>query len=442
MNDLQVAILTDQGGRCWDRGRATRLIPCSGCDPHRPRGAGAGSTYPTTYPPDQWLRSSPTTGAGAGWVATPPVTTSLKLRSSPTTGGRCWPHRVHAIPERRRCDPHRPRGAGAGRPSPRWFRPAPCCDPHRPRGAGAGLAGLGDDARHPLVAILTDHGGPVLGCSAATRTATPSGCDPHRPRGPVLVRRPADPRVQLRVAILTDHGGAVLVGQGVGRRGLDGVAILTDHGGPVLAVPPPALRRADSPLRSSPTTGGRCWRSPTKGTETMATPLRSSPTTGGRCWQRQCPHGGVSGDRVAILTDHGGPVLAVQLHGGGPHRRKLRSSPTTGGRCWRRPRMASPLPTGRCDPHRPRGAGAGVGGWLQHSVPGRVAILTDHGGPVLARWMTSSDLDTIPSLRSSPTTGGRCWTTPSQQSLLNQSGLRSSPTTGGRCWRGSPSAAR
>ena len=159
--------------------------------------------------------------------------------------------------------------------------------------------------------------------------------------------------------------------------------------------------------------------------------MRSSPTLSGRC-----------GGSVA------GRPSGVALQG-------LRSSPTLGGRCWL--------------PHQqPCAAGR------------RVAILTDPGGPVLARppvgWQRSpGSCDphrpsragagagrelrrVMPRLRSSPTLSGRCWPEPHRSMRrdrvailtdplgpvlgLRSSGcrrsvsqlLRSSPTLSGRCW--------
>ncbi|MCW2915862.1 MAG: hypothetical protein JWN52_3930, partial [Actinomycetia bacterium] len=112
------------------------------------------------------------------------------------------------------------------------------------------------------------------------------------------------------------------------------VAVLTDPGGPVLPSTPP---------RSSTVTD---W-------------LRSSPTPEGRCCQLSRVDG-VIHDRVAILTDPGGPVL----------------------RQWYLGIVETIF---RCDPHRPRRAGAAR---RDHNRPrsGRnVAILTDPGGPVLQR---------------------------------------------------------
>ncbi len=164
------------------------------------------------------------------------------------------------------------------------------------------------------------------------RASIPISCDHHRSRGPALEPWAHVERRTGVVAILTGHGGRCW-GLGLRPGGVvHEVAILTGHGGPVLA-----------PLSSI-----LCAAVPR---------LRSSPATGGRCWHERPEHVRARVVGVAILTGHGGPVLVVREACGG----------RAGPRC--------------CDPHRPRGAGAGERlDVLLRRPPSDVAILTDHGG--------------------------------------------------------------
>ena len=110
--------------------------------------------------------------------------------------------------------------------------------------------------------------------------------------------------------------------------------------------------------------------------------LRSSPAPEGRCWRWKRHRYGLL-LRVAILTGSGGPVLGWPHEEAAPGARVLRSSPAPEGRCWRLPTVWRRPRWRRCDPHRPRRAGAGRG--MEHGLCGRahVAILTGPGGPVL-----------------------------------------------------------
>ena len=211
------------------------------------------------------------------------------------------------------------------------------------------------------VAILTDPGGPVLeaGILAADQIA-------------------------VLVAILTDPGGPVLGPLCLGAALWLNVAILTDPGGPVLgAAGCFAAAAAAMLLRSSPTPGGRCWAG-------WVVQLRPDKA-------------------VAILTDPGGPVLVPRCRWSRDRQRGLRSSPTPGGRCWpadlRRPARATPS----CDPHRPRGAGAGcgIGGLI---VP-RAQGCDPHRprGAGAGTGVRHGKTPRLRRLRSSPTPGGRCW---------------------------------
>ena len=285
-----VAILTGHGGRCWPRLADRPGVGRHGCDPHRPRGAGAGLAERLH---DMAAEVAILTGHGGPVLAHVFPSfglNALKLRSSPATGGRCWRVAVCSFGHTNSgCDPHRPRGpvlvaggksitaqakelrsspatgAGAGIRSGITTPSAlESCDPHRPRGAGAGtLSGST--------------------CSAAVR-----GCDPHRPRG-----------------------------AGAG----------TSSTSP--AAPCPGCCDPHRP----PGAGAGPW--PRGWARQAPERLRSSPATGGRCW-REVP-----------------PAVPIAPHA-------LRSSPATGGRCWLAARgSADPGPCRGCDPHRPRGAGAG-----------------------------------------------------------------------------------
>ena len=161
------------------------------------------------------------------------------LRSSPAPEGRCcWSAPVTVVTSPGRCDPHRPRRAGAAwRPDGPLPSTRRCCDPHQPRRAGAARAPWTVLARRvDLVAILTGPGGPVLPSLHGACMYDVPGCDPHRPR----------------------RAGAA------GR----------------LVVGPVAART----LRSSPTPEGRCC--PTLDGSAVAligSTLRSSPAPEGRC---------------------------------------------------------------------------------------------------------------------------------------------------------------
>lgn len=154
---------------------------------------------------------------------------------------RCWSPESSSC----RCDPHRPRRAGAARTAQ-----------HRVAGAG-------------IVAILTGPGKPALfqlatdcrarcwwlrssptsegRCRARTRWPPPgrrlAGCDRLRPWRTSAVSGPKASAgghlgvlrdLAVAVAILTDPGGPVLVVNGDVTDGGVGVAIHTDPGGPVL----------------------------------------------------------------------------------------------------------------------------------------------------------------------------------------------------------------
>src|SRR5918992_316923 len=115
------------------------------------------------------------------------------------------------VPRGRRCDPHRPRMAGAatgavvGSAALTMLRSSPT-----PDGRCCSVLSWSDACCH-CVAILTDPGGPVL---------------------LALCR---EPRAHIHVAILTDPGWPVLRPAGTTAGGLlPGVAILTDPGWPVL----------------------------------------------------------------------------------------------------------------------------------------------------------------------------------------------------------------
>ena len=161
------------------------------------------------------------------------------------------------------CDPHRPRRAGAGLDLKDGHgSDHQGCDPHRPRRAGAGVKFAAvPGIRLPVVAILTDPGGPVLAPRGSGRSCRTWGCDPHRPRRAgagrrALVADAADPDV----AILTDPGGPVLAGSQSGPpwpgRGCDPHRPRRAGAGGRRTVGSITVRRL---LRSSPTPEGRCW---------------------------------------------------------------------------------------------------------------------------------------------------------------------------------------
>src|SRR6266540_3477179 len=293
-------------------------------------------------------------------------------------------------------------------------------------------------AGHPLVAILTDPGGPVLPAdSCRPRTARSRCCDPHRPwragaarmggtRARAVVQgcdphRPwrAGAARKIRIEVVDERY----------------VAILTDPGGPVLLAMDDATKAYLDELRSSPTLEGRCC---------CARSLAGSPR------QR----------RVAILTDPGGPVLlqdvrtcrcegecvAILTDPGGP---VLPSPPSPSTTCSPKWLRSSPTLEGRCC-------------WEMHRDPvaqgDGVAILTDPGGPVLRTrprrsgcsrspccdphrpWRAGAacpdspiDIAAVLPLRSSPTLEGRCCYRMYAPVAAKASALRSSPTLEGRC---------
>ncbi len=276
-----VAILTGHGGPVLAGPGGKRRAPGPCCDPHRPRGAGAGREPSPSESPEQrvailtghggrcWpdlvrilqllhaeLRSSPATGAGAGSSSpTASRRSPGKLRSSPATGGRCWgsPDSARSLSSLTlRSSP-----ATGGRC---WPVVVPTSTPGALR-----------------VAILTGHGGPVLGgepldvLADGELVAMLTG---HG--GPVLVARVlVAVRYRPSVAILTGHGGPVLAPSSPSARRVPCVAILTGHGGPVLgAVVDPGC----PPPRGAGAGEGSGWQ------VTTLTRLRSSPATGGRCW--------------------------------------------------------------------------------------------------------------------------------------------------------------
>ena len=184
-----------------------------GCDPRRPRRAGAGWLVMVAIaPPTSALRSSPAPegrcwaphdhgGAGARGVAIlagpggPVLVTWLSYRDRRAgqvaiLAGPGGPVLVPLAPVPtsatfRGCDPRRPRRAGAGGAETRRLPGGrPGCDPRRPRRAGAGrcpprlmpLPASGCDPRRPRRA---GAGGPPRGEPSGRPCA---GCDPRRPR--------------------------------------------------------------------------------------------------------------------------------------------------------------------------------------------------------------------------------------------------------------------
>ena len=147
-----------------------------------------------------------------------------------------------------------------------------------------------------------------------------------------------EPRAHIKVAILTDPRWPVLpLGWLSEQSDSLQVAILTDPGWPVL--PGPVLRHG----------------------HTMHVAILTDPG-----WPVLRPAGTTAGGLlpgVAILTEPGWPVL-LEWH-------------TCGNRRHAR----------RCDPHRPRMAGAAGNFAIARTAAGGVAILIDPGGPVL-RLMT------------------------------------------------------
>ena len=375
-------------GRCWLPTPRSGSGRVTGCDPHRPRRAGAG--------PSRRARPS-----RCGTCCDP----HRPRRAGAGTGN---PLRITAVHS---CDPHRPRRAGAGcGPGSRCRSRCRRCDPHRPRRAGAG-----PETAVPVVA------GPELRSSP-----TPEGrcwlqplqrgsrrclqrCDPHRPRRAVagISLTPIYGGYRVLRSSPTPEGRCWLRVAAVDPPDLP-VAILTDPGGPVLAAELPGVYGWVHVLRSSPTPEGRCWphvvaQLADPGVVAILTdpggPVLVRPTHLSECSALSCdPHrprraGAGSRDRVviqrraqvAILTDPGGPVLADDPAAGRPGQAALRSSPTPEGRCWPQPitppiahtslLRSSPTPEGRCWRAAPR----------DHVVRGDVAILTDPGGPVLER---------------------------------------------------------
>ena len=326
-------------GRCWDlehdRVRVLSLVVAILAGPGGPVLADALAP---------WLLSVP------------------QLRSSPAPEGRCW------------CGWKR---------SPGWSRAG--CDPRRPRRAGAGQREPSRAGGIPDVAILAGPGGPVLVIAYQAHIRARPGCDPRRPR----------------------RAGA-------------GFSPECRHGPAITGCDPRRPRRAGAGLYQS-----HWLKDPDPG-------LRSSPAPEGRCWRRAPGRLPPKSYPVAILAGPGGPVLAGQRNSGSTRYLLLRSSPAPEGRCWPHPgrplHLVPPVailagpggpvlaagavlfqqpattvailagPGGpvlggahrmgcrlrrRCDPRRPRRAGAVVGVADQQG-PANVAILAGPGGPVLS----------------------------------------------------------
>ena len=215
--------------------------------------------------------------------------------------------------------------------------PRSSCDPRRPRRAGAGRGCWWHLDRHVSVAILADPGGPVL---AADRRGHPPGLHP--------------------VAILADPGGPVLAMAGQGQLATAGsVAILADPGGPVLAPTCPARSSAQG-TGCDPRRPRRAGAGPTSGTRRQ-TPRRCDPRRPRRAgaWQDTSWSAGVSSRSLRSSPTPEGRCWSPRSPRSKSPASSLRSSPTPEGRCW--------LPTDphrlrlrrRCDPRRPRRAGAG-----------------------------------------------------------------------------------
>ena len=330
---LEVAILTDPGGPV--------LV----------------SRLPVRSAAQSGLRSSPTPG-GRCWHragAVRPLTHGL--RSSPTPGGRCWPHR---------------------QPGKRRTR---CCDPHRPRGAGAGAEPRIGHELGAEVAILTDPGGPVLVDPAADLDSDGRVAILTDPVGPVLAMswsRPGGDVQELRSSP-TPGGRCWTVGVRVRAAGLP-VAILTDPGG--------RCWDTDAGQVQGPA-GVAILRPRGAGAGSPSTPRRLTPT----CCDPHRPRGAGAGSAAWSCSS---PLTG------------LRSSPTPGGRCWPPQGGRDGAPGWRCDPHRPRGAGAGGADGRQET--GDVLKLRSSPTPGGRCWGVPVEVQSpAQRLRSSPTPGGRCW---------------------------------
>ncbi len=308
---------------------------------------GRGTVAILTGPPGPVQRSA----------SRPRSCSASTLRSSPVPEGRCNSSSSTRPASRFRCDPHRPRRAGATVPGVLAPAEPPRCDPHRPRRAGAtGFRGQRSwpvlvlrsspapegrcnaqrphrmDASDVQVAILTGPGGPVQPPCTTTDRRAARRCDPHRPWRAGATPRPRHHR--------------------------------------------PVRRR----LRSSPALEGRCNGS-SVAIARRGVGLRSSPALEGRCNLG----GGVEfvGGFVAILTGPGGPVQPdAYWVGNSGNDFTLRSSPALEGRCNQEEvAVTQPLNaevailTGPGGPVQPD-ARARI-----HAQPG-VAILTGPGGPV------------------------------------------------------------
>jgi hypothetical protein len=285
-----VAILTDPGGPVLHGGAADVAGSLwVGCDPHRPRRAGAAwRSRPGTRPrsgvailtdpggPVLLVRGD-LAGAAVARVAilTDPGGPVLHPAAPPQArrravvailtdpGGPVLP--AHRRPSGRpgpRCDPHRPRRAGAARvaravgerlflmlrssPTPER-RTRRCrrtgCDPHRPRRAGAALTGTTNAA---YGSKLRSSPTPEGRCCPAQSTwkdpCCPRRCDPHRPRraGAANTYRTHWQNILKLRSSPTPEGRCCPEGVLVDLQQDQAVAILTDPGGPVLLTAAPA----------------------------------------------------------------------------------------------------------------------------------------------------------------------------------------------------------
>ena len=193
LRPVDVAILADPEGPVLAH-RTPRSCPATGagCDPRRPRRAGAGCRGAAGMTP--WSgccdpRRPRRAGAGRRAGTRPAQLAVVAILADPEGPVLAAESRDGYAVDERCCDPRRPRRAGAAFCRSQFTRrPTRSCDPRRPRRAGAGCRSCARTPSSSVVAILADPKGRCWSIGAGRVRRRPGGvailADPE---GPVLV---------------------------------------------------------------------------------------------------------------------------------------------------------------------------------------------------------------------------------------------------------------